>query len=92
MIKQTSLEAYNSLIADGKKKTHGQRLYSLIQWFNSEGKYPSRADLCKVSAMPINAVCGRVNELLKRGVIDVVTTGICETTGKRVERLGIKYD
>lgn len=71
MIAYTSHIAIKALIDDtelheGRRRT----VYQAIKtWGNSVP--PSRRDLVNATGLPINVICGRVNELLKDGVIQV---------------------
>ena len=63
--KQTSLEAYESIKVDGTKKSQTESILFLI----IERPGLSRQDISKALGIAINAVCGRINELLKEGMI-----------------------
>jgi len=43
----------------------------------------TRAELARASGIPINAVCGRVNELLKLGALEELVRRGCTTSGKQ---------
>lgn len=69
MVAYSSRLALRDLIADVDRH-HNQRraVYEAIKaWSGSYG--PSREDLSKAIPMRLSSVCGRVNELLKEGII-----------------------
>ncbi len=64
--RQTSIEAYNSIISDGTVQTQQKQIISLLRM------YPdgfTRQELRSYLNMNINAVTGRVKELLEKEVL-----------------------
>ena len=64
--RQTSFEAYNSIISDGTVQTQQKQIISLLRM------YPdgfTRQELKDYLNMNINAVTGRVKELLEKDVL-----------------------
>jgi len=61
-IRQTSLMAYREIEADGTMGKQAMKIYKYLK-FTLEGY--TRNELSRFLNIPINAVCGRVNELLQ---------------------------
>lgn len=64
-VRETSLKAYTEIKAEGV--TGNQRLivFRLLREFSKKGMGLTRFEISKALSMPINAVCGRVKELLE---------------------------
>lgn len=63
MIRQTSMMAYQEISHDG---TIGKQAYEILLFFKEN--YPitfSRNEISRKLDITINAVCGRINELIK---------------------------
>lgn len=86
MVKDTSWQAYQEILRGGVAVKQAEKVLQVINYF-PEGV--TRAQLAKGMNMPINSVCGRVNELLKAEVIYVSGTGKCPVTGRTVEMLKV---
>lgn len=82
MVKQTSWEAYQEVLHGGIAKTQGQKVLQALMY-----KSMTRAELSAALGISINAICGRVNELLNRDVIYVTGTRECRITNRKVEEL-----
>jgi DNA-binding IclR family transcriptional regulator len=61
----TSMDAYQEIVESGKALTQEQAVFAEIKKNNG----CTRQDISTYSHIPINAVCGRVNALLKLGFI-----------------------
>lgn len=85
-VKETSWQAYQDVLRGGVAATDAQKVLQVLNYF-TEGK--TRRQLSEALGMPINAICGRVNELLKADVIYVAGVTLCEFTRKRVEVLKV---
>ena len=48
----------------------------------------TRQELVKLTGLPINVVCGRVNELLKPGLLVETVKRVCRITGETA--IGVK--
>lgn len=66
MLRQTSLQAYNDIRTDGSALTEKRKVYNLISSFSCG---VTRQEISEQLRMPINSVCGRVNELMKNGFV-----------------------
>ena len=89
MIRQTSLDAYNELKANGKANTQrGIILHCLILRSAHRIVLPlSRTELSDLLNIRINAICGRVKELLDDELVEEVSHK-CSITNNNVN--GIK--
>lgn len=86
MVKDTSWQAYQEILRGGVAVKQAEKVLQTINYYPSG---VSRATVARAMGMPINAVCGRVNELLKAEVIYVSGTGKCPVTGRTVEMLKV---
>jgi len=85
-MKQTSLNAYIDLEQSGKAGIkRAQILKFLIDNDRKQGY--TRNELSQRLNMPINCVCGRVNDLIKVDLIDCSENKVCTVTARFVERL-----
>lgn len=66
MIAETSRQRYHKLVETGDVSRQQAELMS----FMSPGKDYTRAELSQISGLMINAVTGRVNELLQDGKLE----------------------
>jgi len=81
-VRDTSIQAYNDLVESGKGSTQRAEVLKLIV---SGRQYDyTRQELSHLLAMPINAVCGRVNELVKANMIIEDHKKICPHTRNEV--------
>lgn len=87
MVKDTSWQAYQEILRGGIAATQAERVLQALNYYPNNGV--TRAQLSSDLGMPINSVCGRVNELLKAEVIYVSGTGKCPVTGRTVEMLKV---
>nr|DAD80256.1 MAG TPA: hypothetical protein [Caudovirales sp. ctTqA28] len=87
MVKETSWKAYQDILRGGIAATQAEKVLQAINYYPEKGV--TRAQLSVALGMPINSVCGRVNELLKAEVIYVSGTGKCPVTGRTVEVLKV---
>ena len=88
MIRQTSLDAYNELKANGKANTQrGKILGFLLAHSNYADEPFSRLELSGILEISINAICGRVKELLDDELVEEVSHK-CSITKNNVN--GIK--
>lgn len=81
-VAQTSLFAYGTIKDLGDKQ---QKVYDKID----EMQPCSNEQIAKALGWPINRVTGRVTELSKLGVIEVIEIGL-GTTGRPVKLWGVK--
>lgn len=87
MVKDTSWKAYQDILRGGIAATQAEKVLQAINYYPEKGV--TRSQLSAALGMPINSVCGRVNELLKAEVIYVSGTGKCPVTGRTVEVLKV---
>lgn len=78
MARGISIKAYSELNKSGKAGTQRAQLFAII----AEHKNGlTRNELSRVSGVPINAVCGRVNEMLKSDQVFEGPRRDCRVTG-----------
>lgn len=86
----TSQKAYNDLVASGKANTQRAKiLAAMLDSKRTAMMSYTRQELVRDTGIPINAVCGRVKELLDAGTIKVAFDSYCEVTGREVECLKV---
>jgi len=84
MVTQTSRGAYRGHVISGKARTQRGQIYQLIL----KSAVPlNRRQISSLLQIPINAVCGRVNSLIKSDAIKVAFVSKDPVTDKRVEYL-----
>lgn len=66
ILRQTSMLAHQDIQADGTAKTQRMTIIKLLRRF-SDGL--TRQETSRLLGIPINAVCGRVRELIKVGSV-----------------------
>ena len=76
---QTSLSCYEQIQMDGTTKTQTERILTL---FLTSPEGLTRNELSNILGIRINAVAGRINELIKRGILI--------EEGKRVDKYSKK--
>jgi len=82
---QTKIHSYYQTIAEGLPKRHGQVMNCLL-----ESEFPlSRKQISIKSGLTLQSVCGRANELIKMGAIEVCSSVYDCETEREVETLGI---
>lgn len=84
-VKPTSVEAYARLRAEGRLTT--QHTLILSAW--KPGVTYTRQELAKLTGLGINAICGRVAELIAMGAVQVSGKRACTVTGSNVEALAV---
>lgn len=77
--RDTSVDAYHGL---GPKL--GQQAARIVSHVTAYGGDFSRTELSRATGISINAVCGRINELVTAGVLVESEPRQCSVTGKRV--------
>lgn len=76
-VADTSIERYKAMVAEGEVT----RVQAAILCKMEEGKEYTRAELSERSHLPINTVCGRVNELVKDDRLEESGVRKCSVTG-----------
>lgn len=85
MVKDTSLEAYIGINEDGVAITQRGQIYNTLVM----GRM-TRRELSQLTGIEINAVCGRVNELLKMGLIHEFESRPCSVSGHSAHPIGVQ--
>lgn len=83
-VKDTSLQAYRDIIESGTAEKQRERVFLAIHKCIVA---PTRTELAKLTGIPINAICGRVNELVKSCVVIEADKRECRETGKNAYTL-----
>ena len=74
----TSLEAYQKINEDG---TVGQQAEEILNFLKEHGEPMTNKEIQKSTGLEISSVSGRVNDLKKRGLVEVVGKRPCGVTG-----------
>ena len=82
MIAQTSIKAYRAI----KPFLNGKRA-QVYEFMEKRLNGATRQEISRALGEPINSVCGRANELIKRGYLIVVGTKKDAVTGHSAEIL-----
>jgi len=86
-VKDTSIDAF--LMLRGSQQDLNQR--GKIYRFLSKRKRPlTRQELSHAMHMPINIICGRVNELLKNNYVAEADRRDCKVTGASAHPIFVK--
>lgn len=86
MMRQTSLLSYDALVLDG---TLGKQAMQIVKFMRSN--YPlvfTRNQISMMTGIRINAVCGRVNQLVKDKYLEEV--GKVEDNFTRKQSMGLR--
>ena len=83
-IKQTSVSAYFKLRGRGQDLNQKGKIFA---FFHMHTGTLTRSELSEKTGIRINAVCGRVNELIKDGYLMEVKKRMCTVTGLDVNPL-----
>jgi len=84
MKNQATIEAYWELKVKGKGETQKEFVFQTIRFH----KDITRQEIANVTGFGINAVCGRVSELMKAGrVSEESSIRKCRVTGRSVHSL-----
>jgi len=79
-VSDTSLEAYCSIKGNGVQLNQVGRVYNCI-YCSIKPDGLTRSEISKMTDISLNAVCGRVNELMKKGFIVQNVRRKCKVTG-----------
>ena len=79
-MRQFSLDAFRDIQSDGSAES--QRL-KIARFIRDNATEFSRQEISEILLIPINAVCGRVKELMKMGAIYESGYKISNKTGKK---------
>lgn len=80
-VQSTSRLAYNELRDSGVLGDQQQQVYGVFR----PGQDLSLQEVSRASGVTINAVCGRVNELKKMGLLEKATKRPCLITGRLIQ-------
>lgn len=86
-VKDTSLEAYAALKGGDLLQPMERKIVRLLEASESP---LSRRQMASIANMEINTVCGRVNSLLEKGVVEVVGYQTDHMSHRRHELIGLK--
>lgn len=84
MIATTSREAFKGVKSLGINTRQGRHIMMFLKL--RRGQW-SRSELSEELGMRLSSVCARVNELMKKGLLESWGTRQCRITGKKVEVL-----
>lgn len=68
-VKETSIEAYLEHIGSGKALKQRESVFVAIHEQTNNGVAVNRNQLCKLTGLRINVICGRVNELMNMKLV-----------------------
>ncbi len=83
-VRETSIEAHRKLKASGKLTAQQE---AVMAWLRGRIGDATRQEISKGSGIAINAVCGRVNELLEVGELRETRKRKCRVTGETANAL-----
>ena len=69
MLSQTSLKAYREINSDGVTGKQALKIYKLLSLYKEKDLGLTRNELSRLLYIPINAICGRVREMIKDGFV-----------------------
>ena len=84
-MKNTSLQAYIGINENGVARTQRDYIYNILK----QGRM-TRKEISRQTGIEINAVCGRVNELLKLSMISEFDRRPCSVSGYFAHPVGVK--
>jgi len=81
-VKQTSIDAYQEQALSGRSRTQRERILKFLE----DHQLPrNRREISIMTGISINAVCGRVNDMLYEGQLHVAYIDQDPVTRKKVE-------
>lgn len=88
-VAETSKVAYENLKQSGKDYSQINKIYHLLI---SRKVDMSRSEISQATGLTINAVCGRINEMLKpeKGLLEKGPVRICTITKSKVSTVRVK--
>ncbi len=85
-VRSISIEAYQKHIDSGKRSTQWMAIYAFINC-----QLPiTRSEISDFIGIRMSSVCGRVNELIKAGLIEEHSRRKCKVTGEPAHTLTLK--
>ena len=82
-MKEASIQAYKHLIESGELSRQQVMVLAALHELGEA----TRQEISRHSGIPINCVCGRVNELLNRGLVAEEESRTCNVTGHTASQL-----
>lgn len=83
-VKQTSIDAYQEQAITGRSRTQRERILKFLV----DHQMPrNRREISIMTGIPINAVCGRINDMLFEGQLHIAFIDEDPVTRKKVEYL-----
>ena len=84
----TSIENYREHRSSGKLGAQAREILEFLALHTDRDW--SRAELAEDMALRLSSVCGRVNELIHSGHLDIAPARKCQITGKKVNPVRLK--
>ena len=85
-VRAISIEAYAKHIESGKQATQWMKIYAFLG-----SQLPcTRSEISRFTGIRMSSVCGRVNELIKGGLIQEHGRRQCDVTSEPAHPVGIK--
>ncbi len=85
-VRDTSTETYNELKNQG---TIGAQELEILLWLKRQPGPVSRRQISRGSRIEINAVSGRINGLVKKGLVKEYDKAPCPITGRNVHPVSV---
>lgn len=79
-VADSSLIAYDKVRENGKLPAQQQKIVDFLGWW--PGFDFTRKEINARTKIELSSVCGRVNELIKRGVLEEMPLRRCRVTGE----------
>ena len=85
-MRDTSNLAFKEINESGKAYTQREQIYDFLA---RSGCHMTRQEISAAIKIPINAVCGRINELLKANRVEELERRDCNVTGNSAHPVGV---
>lgn len=85
-VRDTSVDSYHEHRDSGKLGKQQQRIVTYMR--ACPGGY-TRSELAAVMGARLSSVCGRINELIKRGIVHDAPRRTCRITGKNAHEISL---
>ena len=87
-VRDTSIESYHFIVERGISGAQRRKVIAFLY-----GRRPyTRAEISRESGLAINAVCGRVNELIKLKALQEHAARPCNVSGRKAHPVSIKVE
>jgi predicted transcriptional regulator len=87
-VRSISIEAYNRHIESGKRWTQWMKIYRYL--YDSWPMRYTRSEISDKTGMRLSSVCGRVNELIKAGMLEEGGRHECRITKEQAHTVTLK--